>query len=100
MGLIARFQYNGEFFRIGKALSPNLPKRYRSGWVYGKLVKYCQGDYLPLRMWEVWKKVRNKTFHFFPGKWENISLEQAKYMVDEVARMMEESLLGCRVTIN
>lgn len=56
MGLISQNQYYGEHFRIGRALSPMLPKRYRAGWVYGKLMDYCRGQELPMRMWEVWEK--------------------------------------------
>lgn len=97
MGLINRLQFNSDHFRIGRALSPTLPKRYRAGWVYGKLANYCGGETLPMEMWEVWKKGRNRTFHFFPHRLGNISLDTAKMIVEEIARMMETALVGCRV---
>jgi hypothetical protein len=78
-------------------LSPTLPKRYQSGWVYGKLINYCQGEELPMAMWEAWKKARNRTFHFFPQHEGLVSLEEAKLLVDEIARMMERVLQGCKV---
>lgn len=96
MGLISRQQYNSDHFRIGRALSPSLPKRYRSGWVFGRLAGYCGGEALPEQMWEVWKKGRNRTFHFFPHLSGNISLVEAKLIVEEIALMMEKALLGCR----
>jgi hypothetical protein len=96
MGLITKQQYNSDHFRIGRALSPSLPKRYRSGWVYGRLAGVCGGEELPLEMWEVWKKGRNRTFHFFPHRLGNISLAEAKLIVEEIGLMMEKALVGCR----
>ena len=96
MGLISQSQYVGEHFRIGKALNPNLPKRYRSGWVFGKLVESCGGGAeLPLRMWEVWKRARNRIFHFFPDHHEFIGLEEAGELVTGVAQVMDEAM-SCR----
>ncbi len=100
MGLIVRQQYNSDHFRIGRALSPNLPKRYRSGWVYGRLAGLCGGNQLPDEMWEVWKKGRNRTFHFFPHRLGNISLAEAKLIVGEIAVTMEKALAGCQLKDN
>lgn len=97
MKLITRGQYFGVNFRIGRALSPTLPKRYRSGWVYGKLSAYCKGESLPMRMWDVWKNARNKVFHYFPDTHEMISLEKAEALVGDIKRVIAESLEGCRV---
>lgn len=97
MGLISQNQYFGEHFRIGRALSPTLPKRYRAGWVYGKLTEYCRGEKLPMRMWDVWKRARNRVFHYFPDKQEAVSLKSAEELVTEITQIMEESLSGCRI---
>ncbi len=94
---ITRQQYFGDHFRIGRALSPMLPKRYRQGWVYGRLVGYCQGEELPLFMWDIWKKARNRTFHFFPQHRELVSLSDAEKLVMEILEVMDKTLLGCRV---
>jgi len=98
MKLIDSRQYYGEHFRIGRALNPSLPKRYRAGWVYGKLVAVCKGnEELPLLMWEVWKKARNRIFHFFPDHHEFISLNEAGALVRELSDVMEKALAGCKV---
>jgi hypothetical protein len=97
MGLISPQQYNSDHFRIGRALSPTLPKRYRSGWVYGKLIDSCQGEELPQAMWQVWKKGRNRTFHFFPQHEGLVSLDEARSLVWEITQMMGKVLAGCRV---
>ena len=96
MGLISQSQYVGEHFRIGKALNPNLPKRYRSGWVFGRLVESCGSPDLPLRMWEAWKRARNRIFHFFPDHQEFITLGEARELVERVSEVMEEAM-SCRI---
>lgn len=98
MRLITPPQYYGEHFRIGRALSPTLPKRYRSGWVYGRLVKSCGGESLPMQMWEVWKEVRNKMFHYFPNRREILSLDEAELDIEKVISQMGKSLEGCKLS--
>ena len=78
-----------------KALNPNLPKRYQWDWVYDRLTLACKGEETAMEMWEVWKKARNRTFHFFPDHHEFISLEQAKELIGEIADVMEKSLIQC-----
>jgi hypothetical protein len=95
MKLITSKQYNGDHFRIGSALSPNLPKRYRTGWVFGKLINACKGEGLPMAMWEVWKSARNRIFHYFPQHQECITLEEAKSLVSAIVVMMDRTMIGC-----
>jgi len=95
MKLIDSRQYFGEHFRIGRALNPSLPKRYRAGWVYGKLVQSCGSEELPLFLWEVWKRARNRIFHFFPDHHEFINLNEAREMIERLAEGMERALEGC-----
>jgi hypothetical protein len=97
MKLITSAQYYGEHFRIGRALSPTLPKRYRSGWVFGKLKGGCGGEELPTKMWETWKKGRNRVFHYFPNYHEALNLDQAKAIVLDIEDMMDECLVGCKI---
>lgn len=93
--MITPRQYEGDRFRIGRALNPNLPVRYRWDWVYGKLVDYCQGTKLPDRLWGVWKEARNRIFHFFPGHSRFLTLAEAEQLVAEIEQMMAEALIGC-----
>lgn len=95
LGLINNRQFSGDRFRIGKALNPNLPKRYQWDWVYDKLALACHGEETPLLMWEVWKKARNRIFHFFPDHHELISLDQARELIWEIQKAMENSLIQC-----
>ncbi len=95
--LISRMQYKGDRFRVGKSLNPHLPKRYAWDWVYGKLVAYCGGEGLPLRMWETWKSARNRIFHYFPDHHEFITLDQARLLISGIVRVMEDVLTGCKL---
>lgn len=97
MGLINKQQFFGDNFRIGRALSPTLPKRYRIGWVYGRLVNFCGGDQLPLAMWDIWKRARNRIFHFFPQHEEHITLAEASELVKNITTVMDMTLRGCGV---
>lgn len=98
MKLITKQQFQSDHFRIGRAMSPSLPKRYRVGWVYGKLVEYCQGEELPMTMWQTWKMARNRVFHFFPQHQESISLEEAEKLISEITQVMDKSLMGCKMS--
>lgn len=95
MGLIGMMQYKGEHFRIGKVLNPNLPRRYRSGWVFEKLAMACGGEDLPLNLWETWKRARNRVFHFFPDHAEFLTLEDARDLLTRIGDSMDRALLGC-----
>lgn len=100
MKMINKRQYYGEYFRIGRALNPSLPKRMRSGWVYGRLVNWCQGNAeLPNALWDAWRTARNKIFHFFPDYHEFISLEEAKKLVDQLTGAMDLAITGCRLKV-
>ena len=95
LGLISQRQYQGDRFRVGKSLNPHLPKRYQWDWVYMDLINRCKGEEVPLRMWEVWKKGRNRIFHFFPAHHQFISLAEAKDLIEEISQTMESALSGC-----
>lgn len=97
MQLISRRQYIGEHFRIGKALNPNLPKRYRSGWVWDKLREKCGGEELPIQLWEAWRRGRNKIFHYFPDEKTHIDQAEAREIVNNLAEAMGNAVAGCGI---
>ena len=95
--LITRRQYEGDRFRIGRALNPNLPIRYRWDWVYGRLVDYCQGGKLADELWRVWQDSRNRIFHFFPGHARFVDFKEAERLVVGIENVMLSALKGCRL---
>lgn len=81
-GLIDSFMYKNDHFRIGKAINPDLPERYREdGWVYDDLARLF-GDDLPARLWSTWKKCRNHVFHFKPDKLRLYTLVEAQIKIE------------------
>ena len=99
LGFISNKQYKGDRFRIGRALNPNLPKRLQWDWVYAKLAGYCEGEELPMKLWNTWKNARNRIFHYFPDSHEFVTLSQAEELVGEIVGTMEEALAGGRVAV-
>ena len=97
LGFIKKQQYLGDRLRIGRSLNPNLPKRYQWDWVYGKMVEYCKGDQLALRLWEAWKKGRNQPFHYTPEKNKLLTLDEARDIQSLMVEVMEAALIGCGV---
>jgi hypothetical protein len=97
LGFINDVAYYGKRFRVGKALNPELDTRYRKGSVYDQLVKFCQGRELPDQMWEVWKKGRNRTFHWFPNEKNAINLTEAGNILTELVDTMDMIFRGCKI---
>ncbi len=95
--LITKAQYQGDRFRIGKSLNPHLAKRYQWDWVYQKLSDMCQGEDLPLKLWETWRMARNRIFHYFPDHHEFISLSQAEQLLMAIESAMSDALKSCAV---
>lgn len=99
LGLIDEYFYSNKHFRIGKALNPNLPEKYRGdGWVFGKLENFCQGRKLPDYLWEVWIECRNLVFHWFPGHKNFISLEDAKRKLQKIVEAMDMAFESCKTS--
>ena len=68
LGFISEEDYYGRHFRIGKALNPQLEKRFRNESIYDQVEKYCGGRKVADNLWETWKTCRNLVFHWFPDE--------------------------------
>ena len=97
MGFITDEEFNGKYFRIGKALNPSLDKKFREESIYDKLVDFCRGKELPDRMWDMWKRGRNAAFHWFPTEKNRISLEEAGEILVELLDTMDLVFEGCKI---
>ncbi len=96
-GLIDRGTYDGDRFRIGKALNPSMPVKHRGNWwLWDDLVQKCGGEKVPNILWKAWRECRNRIFHYFPGHTEAISLSTAGQKIDQLKIAME-SILKCEV---
>ena len=85
LGIISKEAYQNRYFRIGKALNPDLNKQYRdSDWVVEDLDRVCQsGQDEPLSqiLWQQWQRCRNSLFHYLPDETNCISLTQAENLI-------------------
>ena len=88
-GLITPAMYQSEHFRIGKALNPDLPVKYREdGWVWDDLAR-LYGEDVPSRLWSTWRKCRNHVFHFKPDRLRFYSLLEAQIKLELIFSTIE-----------
>jgi len=88
----------GKRFRVGKALNPQLEKRYRDAEsVYDRLVDFCQGNELADTLWDTWKEGRNMLFHWFPNERNAISYAEARLRIDKILEAMDMAFEECKI---
>ncbi len=101
LDLISQASYEGDHFRIGKSLNPDLPERYRNhDWVVGALDQrlgvVSDGPYKEQRLsrvlWNCWKNSRNLLFHYFPQHQNFITLDQAKNRMSDIIYAIEAAM--------
>jgi len=99
LGFMTERQFMGRRFRVGKALNPDLDKRYREKeGVYDRLVAYCNGSATADELWKTWKECRNILFHWFPkeGK-RNVNLAQAREKIMQILSAMDLLYKECKI---
>jgi len=96
-GFINEYQYKSDHFRIGKALNPSLPARFKNdGYVYDKIVASCPDPHLADTLWLAWKQSRNLTFHYFPHHRYFLTLPEARARLNQLAAAMAAAI-SCRI---
>lgn len=94
-GLISEGLYVSRRFRIGRAINPDVRLDNRDeAWLYDDIVKLC-GPGLSRKMWEAWLTCRNRVFHYFPGRDERLTLEQAGRYIEQIFEVMQE-VVACQ----
>lgn len=96
VGLITREDYEGDRFRIGRALNPSLGENHWSGSIYEHLKNFCGGEALPFGLWQAWRKSRNLLFHYFLDKERAISLAEAKERLELIEKAVGAAVAVCR----
>lgn len=98
LGFITRAEYEYKYFRIGKALNPELDKKYRSKEsVYDRLVEYCGGPELANTLWDTWRTCRNILFHWFPNERNAVSFEEAKASIRLIIDAIDQAFAECKI---
>ena len=96
-GFINEYQYKSDHFRIGKALNPSLPARFKNdGYVYDQIVASCPDPHLADTLWLAWKQSRNLTFHYFPHHRYFLTLPEARARLNQLAAAMAAAI-SCRI---
>jgi len=92
-GFMTEEEYRGDRFRVGRALNPELESHFRRESVYDKLVEFCgQDPTVPTKLWEAWKRGRNRLFHYFSDHLHCITREEAEEIIHEISTVMELAL--------
>jgi hypothetical protein len=113
IGAINEHQYNGDHWRVGRALNPQLEKEFaHDESVYDRIVVHCggpnphiskeasRGKELADFFWKTWTKGRNQVFHFFPAQYQPISFENAQEIRSVILEAMERGLEECSLPSN
>lgn len=100
MGFINKQLYYYKYFRIGKALNPELERKFRKAEsIYDKIVEYCGGTELADQLWLTWKKSRNSLFHWFPDERTAISLVEAEENIALVLGSIDRAFEACKIEV-
>lgn len=89
--LIKEEEYYGDDIRIGRILNPMFMEKKFS--VYAKLKKIKGYDpNMPEKLWKIWRRGRNKVFHYFPHNFRRLSKEEAADIINEFMKAMEAAV--------
>jgi hypothetical protein len=98
MGFITREQYIGRRFRIGRALNPELERKYKiKEGVYDKLSDYCNDQGLSEKLWLTWRESRNKLFHWFADEENVVSYPEAKKRIEMIIDAIDSVYTSCDI---
>ncbi len=87
---ISHLDYISDHLRLGKLLSPNLINRLGERSLYLK-IKRRAGQDLADKIWQTWKIGRNQIFHYFPHNLKAVSFDEAKKIIDDILKTMQEA---------
>lgn len=86
--IISEDEWASTYFRIGKAMSPNMAKRLGRHSVYAQISDRFGGE-LASRIWHTWKEGRNLVFHYFPHNYRALTMDQAKFLIRQIVETMD-----------
>jgi hypothetical protein len=91
LGFIPQHVYEGDHFRIGRALNPHLEKKLRHESVYDRISSHTGNTQLADKLWSIWKKGRNLVFHYFPHNLRALTLTDAENIIEEMLSVMTKA---------
>lgn len=98
LGFISNEDYYGKRFRIGRALNPQLEKRFRADEsIYDRITVFTGDKVLGDELWQTWKQSRNMVFHWFPEERNAITYEEAKLRIEMVIASIDRAYKECKM---
>ncbi len=88
IGFLTQEDYESDYLRLGKLLSPNMVRKLGEASLYEKLVSVGSKD-LADKIWDSWRNGRNRVFHYFPNNLEAITLTEAEEKKEMMLETME-----------
>jgi len=94
-GFISRHDFQEEYFRIGKALNPELEhiKRFRKECLYQEISEKF-GEETAQFLWQTWKRCRNRLVHYFEREKQNFDLAEAEKRLEQIVEAIEKAYLS------
>lgn len=98
LGFIRKEDYYGKRFRIGRALNPQLERRFRDKEsIYDRLAHFTGDKLLGDELWQTWKQGRNLVFHWFPDERNAITFEEAELRVEMIIASIDRAYKECKM---
>lgn len=92
MGFITKEVYEGKYFRIGRALNPDVnPANRDQDWIFEIVAQSCSTVKARL-FWEAWLDCRNRIFHYFPRDEGLLSLAGAESKISQLIEAIETAI--------
>ena len=88
-GFITQKDFVSNYFRVGKAMSPNLVRKLGNRSVYKQICDRVNCE-LSEHIWQTWKAARNEVFHYFPHNIRSLTLAEAKERVALITDSMKD----------
>jgi len=94
--LISKHDFEEEYFRVGKALNPELEniKHLQKECLYNEISAKCGEDTAKM-LWLTWKKSRNRLFHYFHQEKQSFTLTEASNRLDLIIKSIKHAFSSC-----
>lgn len=94
LNLIREDEYFSDDIRIGRILNPDYIRDNEHIYKNSCLLRNG-GSSLSARLWNIWKKGRNRVFHYFPHNFRKLNYEEALEIINELINAMTEAVGRC-----
>lgn len=94
--IISERDYLSDHFRIGRALSPTLGRRYGKENAY-LIIERRYGKTIATKLWHTWKQGRNLIFHYYPHNYKAVDISEAHQLIGLIVDTLNEAVITTKV---